>query len=119
MEARVSPRVSPRVSISPYNVERWLASLGSSPLDVADSLRQLRARGIRDSTTRCPLARALETRGCQHVRVYHTLYRSWAQWCDEQGRSYELALPRGCWQFVKDFDAGKYPDLDEKGESHV
>ena len=94
-------------------IRKWLEGLGPTSATVAESLRQIGIRGRQNSIDHCALARALETQGCRDVRVYDSAYWSWAQWCDEQDRSYELALPPWVRQFVRDFDAGKYPDLEE------
>lgn len=92
-------------------VENLLRELGDTPEKVAGTLRQANVRGKIDSVTSCPVAKYLKSRlgrtytvgvGLNYVDV-------WADLGEKKTASVEL--PESVKQFIRNFDAGRYPDL--------
>jgi hypothetical protein len=85
----------------------FLKSLGNTSQEVADSLRKLNVRG-RGGDYDCPIAVAVNTHanGWGGIRVSKCGYLTYndCQIMDPQ-------TTEAVRQFVKDFDAGMYPDL--------
>lgn len=93
-------------------LERKLRELGNNSRSVRKSLRDLGIRGARDHAECCPLANFLvslrgvtnaEVRGRGEIMVW------------QKGVPYIEFLEGPPWlpTFLKNFDEGKYPDLDE------
>jgi hypothetical protein len=92
-----------------HRVEALLqAILGRFPDDVANNLRTNGATGRRRCGNACPLANYLTSRGVQNVHVD----RHYVLFSDEDA-DYGVYVRDGVLSdFIRDFDAGAYPDLD-------
>lgn len=90
-------------------LSEFCEGLGQNPISVAWSLWTLGAKGQRGNTGHCPLANAIRehTTAWPGAWVYHgaVLFR------DPQIMDYRL--PNPCAEFIKLFDQGEFPFLDE------
>ncbi len=76
-----------------------LESLGSTPDEVAQSLRDKGIKGARCHTGYCPLAKLIG--GYVHVQGAYV------------GREEGFELPKACKEFIRAFDYGSYQDIHE------
>jgi len=72
---------------------------------VADHLRQAGIKGKRQSAHQCPVARFLSEKTGQEVSVCAF---------DLGNTNYFYATPPAVAEFIRLFDAGNFPDLEEK-----
>ena len=92
-----------------------LAALGSTPDQVAETLRQARVRGMRDSTSFMNpvvrhLNRMLNIGGRLEVGASGTVLR-----LQREGKVKEVPLPVPVQAFLDCFHRGLYPDLETAG----
>lgn len=89
------------------HVREALKWLGPTAADVAANLQRRRIKGIPREGYACPLHRYLESLGMEspfHV-TNENVHGSFV--CP-------IKLPRACQAFVRQFDRGKYPELEKK-----
>lgn len=83
-----------------------LALLGNSPSDIAAALRERGIKGQMWEAVRCPLARFLSDELGQRCLVS-------APWIVVGGKN-EHSTPASVAEFIRHFDAGKWPELVEE-----
>lgn len=102
-------------------LKEYLASLGDTADEVAESLRKQGVKGLKRKSTQCPVVNGIYTGPCQDkvwpgLRIGAGFRRedgSWhyvATYNDDQIMDTEL--PQPVMNFIGEFDAGKYPDLE-------
>jgi hypothetical protein len=86
-----------------------LDALGSTPTEVAENLLQLGCTGRKNSSCSCPVANYLKLKGYSHPSVFDetdpTIYIDLEK--------YPLCLTAPVATFIRAFDRGLYPDLEE------
>jgi hypothetical protein len=91
-------------------LEQALAELGAlTPDGIADRMRALGIKGVREKSCECPLARYLDPRGIDGVRVSPHFGPTWVAWF--MGTVVEVTLPSTVAEFAVRFDRGVYLDL--------
>jgi hypothetical protein len=95
-----------------------LNSLGDTPEQVADALLAQKIKGIPGSTADCPISNCLRSHGA--ICVDTTPRRIFLQdWSDDlvvqPPRAVAIyGIPEAISQFIKMFDEGKFPNLEDK-----
>lgn len=87
-------------------LEAFLASLGASADEVADTLRSKGVRGLPCAPGACPIARAIE-------RDLGSPGRCGVSHAWTEDREDSVAMPEPVAEFVKAFDRGRYADLQD------
>lgn len=87
-------------------LEAFLASLGATADEVAETLRRKGVRGLPCVPGACPVARAIERDLGSPGRCGVSL-----AWTDDHEDS--VAMPEPVAEFVKAFDRGRYADLQD------
>lgn len=98
------------MTITATEVTDFLNSLGVRGVEVAVTLRTSRIKGLRMENTMCPISNALRkhfsnvavSSGPYAITVYDALTK------DE----IMVETPYHITEFIRDFDNGKYPELD-------
>lgn len=85
-------------------------SLGETPEEVTQALREKGIKGYRQIASSCPIARYLNACGFPSVTVCTSAkrYRDGSKESDAEESVY---LSAGVRQWVSDFDFGKYPEF--------
>jgi hypothetical protein len=91
------------------NIEQDLAALGETRQQVYEKLFQLGIKGKRHNSCQCPIARYLKSKEHKILGVSSTYI----------GTPYstggkDIETPVIISAFIYDFDAGMYPDLEDK-----
>lgn len=89
--------------VSIDSVTKFLTALGSTPDEIAKTLKRRGVKGVAFQSDKCPLVNALKRRwpSRQIIASIDVVY------IDDD----EITLPRSCQRFVSNFDSGLYPDL--------
>lgn len=99
-------RLGKMTEVTSQKIQATLARLGKRPSTVANRLKKLGIKGRRQSADQCPVAQfvsqELGTDCCVDEEECFVSF------------PYRMArTPPGVSTFIKDFDNGKYPDLEE------
>lgn len=91
-------------------LDRAVKSLGISPYDAYHAIRNAGVVGTAGSSTKCPVARYLKQKGefSQDVSVTQNSVRVF------EGAGAFVAFPPSVTEFIRNFDAGRYPELHER-----
>lgn len=96
-------------------IESFLNSLGSSPDEIAESLRKMNIKGKRSRSDRCPIANVLTKKlnegsykvsGVVYYKPAKKLFR-------QREDDVSVFTPPAVFKFISKFDQGFYPTLEQ------
>jgi hypothetical protein len=91
------------------NIEQDLAALGETRSQVYEKLHQLGIKGSRFNSCQCPIARYLKSKQHKILGVSSTYIST-----PYSAGGLDIQTPFIISAFIYDFDAGMYPDLEDK-----